>query len=160
MDDGMVLVHHGVKGMKWGVRRSPTQLGHPTSARKTLISTKKPQSPFGAKTEWTEKKRRKRSEDSKTANDIRKKRIGEMSNKDLEILIKRMNLEQQYKRLNPSKVKKAMVAVATVAGFLGTMSSLYNNYNNVIGIGKKISSSFDSLIMADLQKAFDDYRVD
>lgn len=28
------LTHYGVKGMKWGVRRSPEQLGHRTSGRK------------------------------------------------------------------------------------------------------------------------------
>jgi hypothetical protein len=24
------LYHHGIKGMKWGVRRTAAQLGHPT----------------------------------------------------------------------------------------------------------------------------------
>lgn len=56
MSNSMYIAHYGIKGMKWGVRRSPAQLGHLTSARKTLISTKEPQIPFGSKTEWTEKK--------------------------------------------------------------------------------------------------------
>lgn len=29
------LTHYGVKGMKWGVRRSPAQLGHRTSSKKS-----------------------------------------------------------------------------------------------------------------------------
>ena len=28
------LYHHGVKGMKWGVRRTPAQLGHKTTSSK------------------------------------------------------------------------------------------------------------------------------
>lgn len=30
---GNELYHHGVKGMKWGVRRTPAQLGHKPSAK-------------------------------------------------------------------------------------------------------------------------------
>lgn len=29
---GGVLIHHGVKGMRWGVRRTPEQLGHVTNS--------------------------------------------------------------------------------------------------------------------------------
>lgn len=34
MTENLYLAHHGVKGMKWGVRRTPEQLGHPTVSRK------------------------------------------------------------------------------------------------------------------------------
>ena len=33
MTENLYLAHHGVKGMKWGVRRTPEQLGHPSSKR-------------------------------------------------------------------------------------------------------------------------------
>lgn len=35
-----VLMHYGVKGMKWGVRRTPEQLGHRKSAKKVANSSK------------------------------------------------------------------------------------------------------------------------
>lgn len=33
-NDSSELMHFGIKGMKWGVRRTPEQLGHPTSGKK------------------------------------------------------------------------------------------------------------------------------
>ena len=33
---GGVLIHYGVKGMKWGVRRTPEQLGHVAKATKDV----------------------------------------------------------------------------------------------------------------------------
>lgn len=32
------LIHHGIKGMKWGVRRTPAQLGHETTNKKSRFS--------------------------------------------------------------------------------------------------------------------------
>ena len=29
--------HHGIKGMKWGVRRTPEQLGHRTKSKRTKM---------------------------------------------------------------------------------------------------------------------------
>lgn len=34
------LEHYGIKGMKWGVRRSPEELGHRTSTKKKTSSLK------------------------------------------------------------------------------------------------------------------------
>lgn len=33
VDNSSVLVHHGIKGQKWGVRRTPEELGHYTKKR-------------------------------------------------------------------------------------------------------------------------------
>ena len=33
IDNNSVLVHHGIKGQKWGVRRTPEELGHYTKKR-------------------------------------------------------------------------------------------------------------------------------
>lgn len=33
VDNSDVLVHHGIKGQKWGVRRTPEELGHYTKKR-------------------------------------------------------------------------------------------------------------------------------
>lgn len=35
------IMHHGIKGMKWGVRRSPEQLGHEKSSKKQQKDNKK-----------------------------------------------------------------------------------------------------------------------
>lgn len=74
-DTDNFLAHYGVKGMKWGKRRAERQ----------------------AERESTQ------SKDHKKVSGLKKKRVDEMSNAELEALNKRMNLEQQYSRLNPKK---------------------------------------------------------
>lgn len=78
------LVHHGIKGMKWGVRRTEAQLararGNTKSDEKTSsISTKK-------------------------AEATKRKKMSEMSDEELRRVVNRLQLEQQYRNLNPEKV--------------------------------------------------------
>lgn len=84
------LAHYGVKGMKWGVHRSEDG-----------SSEKKPA-----------------SEDFEKANKARTiaKTSGTkaLSNKELQDIVTRMNLEQQYSRLNPTASAQATKFVADI----------------------------------------------
>lgn len=60
------LYHHGVKGMKWGVRRTPEQLGHPKPTRAEKKAAK-----------VRDKNSKKRAKALKKANAIAKKKAKE-----------------------------------------------------------------------------------
>lgn len=81
-----VLAHYGVRGMKWGVRRFMPQSSpsHPTTqdAVNAKIATQKVKS-GGTKT---------------------------LTTQELQALVLRMNLEQQYARLAPPSRKKQAAA--------------------------------------------------
>ena len=111
------LYHFGVKGMKWGVRKSKSSSGSSKNRR--------------SKTDgW--------SDDAKEAYGINKKKVNQMSNAELKKLNERRNLERNYQQLNPNAVKRGISVVATTAAALGTMAALYNNGNQIINIGKKV----------------------
>lgn len=74
----LTLTHHGIKGMKWGIRRSKAKL-----ARANKKADRR---------DW--------SEDARTASEIRTKSVKQMSNAELEKLNKRIQLEQTYAQLN------------------------------------------------------------
>lgn len=96
--DNDELMHYGVPGMKWGVRRTPAQLVRKkTSSRKSLFGKKKPKSKAKAKT---------KSESSKEETAPKKKSIKEMSDDELNAAINRMRLEQTYASLSPQKVSR------------------------------------------------------
>lgn len=112
------LKHYGMLGMKWGHRKNSNHIfSNDKERRKKIMSS-----------------------DAEELAEIRKKNINELSNEELRKANNRLNLEQQYSRLNPSKLKKgAMIVGATVAG-MNTALNLYNNSNNLIKAGKNIAS--------------------
>ncbi len=76
------LEHYGVKGMKWGVRRSRKQLAKEAASRDAEVS----------------EKIRSRAKTSGT---------NALSNQELQTAVNRMNLESQYSRLNEQTRKKS-----------------------------------------------------
>lgn len=88
-----VLIHFGIKGMKWGVRRpvGPAGIvvkGSPGKKLKTSGGTGQPASEDAVRTATLKQRARKSTTDS-------------LSNKELQDLVTRMNLERQYSSLAP-----------------------------------------------------------
>lgn len=113
MDDE--LMHYGVKGMKWGVRRTQAQLGHKTSSgtgkkksskssgsvTKTLKKTGKKVSNLYSKNKASRQAKKTAKVEAEKAK--KKKSISEMSDAELREKIGRLELEQRYKQLYAAK---------------------------------------------------------
>ena len=96
-----VLEHHGILGQKWGVRRTPAQLGHVTGAKSNASGQ-------------TNKNSANKPSEKKTPGRATK-RPQVMSDDELRQRIQRLNMEEQYDNLvarqkarNTGKVKKAL----------------------------------------------------
>lgn len=83
------LEHYGVRGMHWGIR---------TKDNVPKVSP---------------------SEDSKKLSELKKKPRHALSNQELRFINDRLNMEQQYSRLNPTKVNKGKDLAKKILGISG-----------------------------------------
>lgn len=110
--DNNELVHHGVRGMKWGIRRYQRKDGSLTIAGKRRVA--KLDDEYRTLTghrHSSESSSPNTSTNSPTNSSSGKKRISEMSDKELSDIVTRKNLERRYKELasfekNTSKSKQ------------------------------------------------------
>ena len=107
------LYHHGILGMKWGVRRYQNKDGS-----------------------LTPKGKKRYSEDYNESRNIKRKGIKRMSNDDLRKVNNRDSLERTYKN-NNSKVGKTIAIVGTTAGVIGSLNAILKNSPRVVANGKK-----------------------
>lgn len=125
------LYHYGILGMKWGVRRTPEQLARARGKTKSNSESV--------------------HEDYKKAHDS--KSVKSMSDSELRSRLNRIQMEQQYSRLNPgtvakgkNTVNKVLKTVGTVAATTGTILTLYNNINKISGLGNSNSAKVMDIV--------------
>lgn len=84
------LQHHGIIGMRWGVRRTPEELAR--AAGRPYSKSKLPKKKVAA-------------DQKKPAESPKKKTLGDLSDEELKRRISRLELEKKYKDLAKSQEK-------------------------------------------------------
>lgn len=107
--DNLSLYHHGVKGMRWGVRRK--------ASFRSLSSAEAKKGP-----------RENESEDHKVAQSLKKKSTASLSNQDLKRINERLQLEQNYANLTkkPGKLLSGQQKVQRILSVGGQAQTAYN----------------------------------
>lgn len=112
------LYHHGIKGMKWGVRRTDAQLGHePVNIQKTKKRVE------AAGTIVNETRNINNTASKKVQKKAQKQKLSEaktMSDQELRERVNRLNMEQQYVRMSTEQINAGRSNVSSVLNNVGT----------------------------------------
>ena len=111
------LMHHGIRGMKWGVRRYQNKDGSLTSAGRR----RQRNNPFFIKKSKA-KKQKEFNNKKQTKNITKKKSIKDMTNEELRERTNRMNLENDYIRTSQDYAKLHQKKASLGKRFVQTLS--------------------------------------
>ena len=128
------LYHHGVKGMRWGVRRYQNSDGSLTNAGR---------------------KHRKQNAHEDYIKAHSKKSIREMSDAELRSRNNRLQMEQQYKSLTKTTFsgKKILNTLIATAGTITAAEAAYKTYKRIGGQAVNgIIDKVGGLLIRDLNK--------
>lgn len=116
MKNDLYLLHYGVKGMKWGVRKDRDR---------SALKARRERAREAMKSRNSRLRNYTGSRRSEARTRYRKQDIDKMSNAELQAAVNRMNLERQYRTLTKVDIKigqkeskrimKKVSAVSTVA---------------------------------------------
>lgn len=107
------IQHYGVKGMKWGQRKRSARQ---EAARAAQFAKRKPP-----------------SDDFKKSRELKRKGARALSNAELKEVNNRLNLEQNFNRMNPNAIKKGQLAVGAVLAIGATANAAIQFANSPAG---------------------------
>lgn len=150
-----ILVHYGVLGMKWGVRRSPAELARARGER----APKKKKTSFLSKKTVKKKAVKASAKASSKKEESSKKTPGEMTVDELQAAVRRLELEKRYRDLSPKKVSagRKIVDSVIIPALTESGKNLLKDYTTKLGkqllnLNNKNDSSTDKL-RKDLENA-------
>lgn len=146
------LEHHGIKGMKWGVRRTDAQLGKSsggsgskstnTKVVRTADDYKKMKKNVDTASSYVESgKKAKAKVESKKQQAKTKEELSKLSDKELQQIVNRLNMEERYTQVMNSR--------ATTTG-KDRVSQILDGAGTALAIGSSVLSIM--IAMKELQK--------
>lgn len=168
--DSEVLYHHGILGMKWGIRRTPEQLGHRTSSGKKRTKKTSDES-AGLASRIKSKFSKKSKTAAKTSNEkktheelsVEEKKTAVLKTRSAKVLYdnaslfttqelrtayERLKLEQDIKNLTPKEVNKGEQYVSK----LKTASDAANKVSSLLKSSRSIYNTINDWYGGDEDK--------
>lgn len=148
------LEHHGIKGMKWGVRRTPAQLGHQPDKKKKKTSIlsnlkKKRQQAKKLKAKKAEKKKKEKAEKEEESEEKTREKVLDstdpkyiykhrhlLTTKELQDRLNRIETESRVQKLtvdNKAKnaVRKGEDILKDIAAMADSINKVYSVYSSI-----------------------------